>query len=56
MPVVEPLADKQFLTEKELAALLRVVPSCVRAIGARGEIAFLKLGDLGWLARDLPAR
>lgn len=40
-------ADRQFMTEKEVATLLRVVPSSVRAMRARGELAYLKLGDPG---------
>lgn len=46
MPVELP-TDKEFLTEKEVADLLRVVPSSVRAIRARGELAYVKLGPTG---------
>lgn len=34
-----------FLTEKELAELLRIAPSSVRNIRARGEMAFVRLGQ-----------
>ncbi len=34
----------QFLTEKELADFLRIAPSSVRNIRARGQIAFVRVG------------
>jgi hypothetical protein len=37
------LPDRQFLTEKELAELLRIAPSSVRKIRARGEITFTRV-------------
>lgn len=40
-------ADTQYMTEKEVAALLRVVPSTVRAIRAQGGLTYVKLGAAG---------
>ncbi len=38
------LPDQQFLTESELAELLRIAPSSVRNIRSRGEITFTRVG------------
>lgn len=37
-------ADKNFLTEKELATLLRVALSSVRNLRRSGQIAYLRIG------------
>ena len=44
LPTAALPTGKQFLTEQELAELLRIAPSSVRNIRARGEIAFVRLG------------
>jgi excisionase family DNA binding protein len=44
MPTEVSLTSQQFLTERELAELLRIAPSSVRNIRARGEITFTRVG------------
>ena len=38
------LPDQQFLTEQELAELLRIAPSSVRNARARGQLPFIRIG------------
>jgi hypothetical protein len=44
MSQVFSLPDQQFITEQELADLLRIAKSSVRNIRARGEITFTRVG------------
>ena len=57
LPTEQPSAAARFFTEKELAELLRIAPSSVRNLRARGEIAFVRLalnrGRVVYLADDV---